>query len=387
MPSPLLLQTPPLTPPLILDRGQTGKALYVQLVNHFRGQILNGELPPGSQLPTEWELVEQFGVSRNTVRQAMATLVDAELLERTQGRGTFVRAAQIRRADSPSETQSKGCDQRIGLILGHSGDQLNMEILMGVGQAAKSRGYEVSVTFSDEDEAQQKRDVARLRAGGACGFIIFPLSDTDEDPAMAQLISEGVPLVLVDRYLPKLPTDFVGADNYNGGYRATEHLIILGHKRIGFVHERVGSLRTASVHDRWRGYRQAMQDYDVVHDPQTVFSTSEAAILKGSDRPTALFAANDDTALHFLNVASGFGLRVPNDLAIVGFDDLTYVTMSNPPLTTIAQPRLEVGIRAGHLLLDRIEGLRGAIKHIELPTHLVVRESCGAKLRVRNFAH
>jgi DNA-binding LacI/PurR family transcriptional regulator len=85
-----------------------------------------------------------------------------------------------------------------------------------------------------------------------------------------------------------------------------------------------------------------------------------------------------------LKAAHRLGLRVPEDLAVVGFDDLTLAAMTQPPLTTVAQPRTEVGVRAGHLLIDRIEGLGSAARHIVLPTHLVVRESCGAKMHIRD---
>lgn len=386
-----------------LDRGDHAPALYLQLVTHFRDQIASGALAPGSQLPTEIELTEQFGVSRNTIRQAMNTLVHEGLLERTQGRGTFVRAAGLaaaRTVDSaqygaepdgmanrlvPDSRPEPRADRRIGLVLSHVGDQLNMELLLGVEQAAKSRGYEVSFSFSEENGAVQERDVARLQAGGVCGFIIFPLSDQHEDHAIAWLREQGTPLVLIDRYLPSVPTDYVGVDNYNGGYRAAEHLCILGHKRIGLAHLRVGGMATTSVHDRWRGYRQALQDYGVAYDEALILQGPDYVQLAGPNRPTAVFAINDDSAFEVLKVSRALGLRVPEDLALVGFDDLSHAVLTTPPLTTVAQPRIEVGMRAGHLLIDRMEGQTGAIKHIELPAHLVVRDSCGAKLRVREL--
>jgi len=378
-----------------LDRGTHAPALYLQLVAHFRGQITSGTQPPGSQLPTEIELTEMFEVSRNTVRQAMNMLVNEGLLERTQGRGTFVCAVQTRVIKlepapiplAPFPIREK----RIGLVLSHVGDQLNMELLIGVEQAAKARGYEVSFTFSEENGMLQARDVARLQAGGVCGFIIFPLSDQQEDHAIAWLHAQGTPLVLIDRYMPTVQTDYVGVDNYNGGYRATEHLCILGHKRIGLAHLRVGGLATSSVHDRWRGYRQALQDYGLVYEDELILPGPNYGLLAQDNRPTAIFAINDDSTLELLKVARAQGLRVPEDVALVGFDDLTYASLATPPLTTVAQPRVEMGVRAGHLLIDRMEGQNGAgqtgaVKHIELSTHLVVRESCGAKLRVRDLA-
>ena len=367
--------------PIELNRDTNAPALYLQLTAHFRDQIARGALPPGSQLPTEIDLADTYSISRNTVRQAMHVLVNDGLLERTQGRGTFVRSPVGR--ISMTANDAAASEKRIGLVLSRTGDQLNMEILIGVEQSAKSRGYVVSFTYSEDNGELQQRDVMRLQAGGVSGFIIFPLSDELEDQAIAQLHADGMPIVLVDRYLPKLETDYVGVDNTSGGYRATEHLLILGHQRIGFAHQRVGGLTTTSVRERWQGYRQALQDYGCVYDDVLLFKALTPDRLKKSGRPTAMFAVNDESALEVLKAARLAELRVTEDLAIVGFDDLTYAAVTNPPLTTVAQPRTEVGVRAGHLLIDRIEGLNSAPKRIILPTHLIVRESCGAKLQVR----
>jgi DNA-binding LacI/PurR family transcriptional regulator len=366
----------------MLKRDVQAPALYLQLVQIFRDKIARGEWPPDTQIPIELDLADSYGVSRNTIRQALNVLVQDGLLERTQGRGTFVRAPGA--ASVAEAIRAPACEKRIGVVLSHSGDQLNMEILLGVEQACRSRGYELSFSYSNDNGDVQQRDVARLRAGGVCGFIIFPLSDEEESQAITQLHTDGLPLVLVDRYLPTIETDYVGVDNMNGGYRATEHLLILGHRRIGFAHERIAGLTTSSVRERWQGYRNALQDYGRPYDDALFFNTADNDALTGPHRPTAVFAVNDVSAIEILKAAHRLGLRVPEDLAVVGFDDLTLAAMTQPPLTTVAQPRTEVGVRAGHLLIDRIEGLGSAARHIVLPTHLVVRESCGAKMHIRD---
>ncbi len=195
-----------------------------------------------------------------------------------------------------------------------------------------------------------------------------------------------MPLVLVDRYLPDLDCDYVVADNEGGGYRATEHLIILGHTRIGFVYSHKGNLQTTSVRDRFQGYRRALQEYGCPIDETLVYQQSPPPhadgeafgdLLARPDRPSAIFAVNDGIALELLRAAQRRGLRLPEDLALVGFDDLTFAAHLSPPLTTVAQPRMDLGLRAGNLLINRIEGQTGPPRHIELPTSLIVRESCG----------
>lgn len=362
-------------------------ALYAQLITYFRQRILDGSLPAGTRLPTELELAREHRMSRGTVRQALNALVHEGLIERVQGRGTFVRRLP------PRAALPQAADRRIGLVLNHLGGQLDLDILIGVEHAAKSRGYQVSFAYAEENLSQQDRDIMRMREDRIAGLIIFPVSDVTYDESVWRLQSSGMPFVLVDRYFSDLETDFVVADNMGGAYRATEHLLILGHTRIGFVYARIGGLKTTSVRDRWQGYRKALEDYGLLYDASLVFQRPAASAPDGGspyetfltrpDRPTAIFAVNDAEALSLLQAAQRCELRVPEQLALVGFDDLSFAAHLSPPLTTVAQPRMDMGLRAGHLLINRIEGQSGPPKQIELPTSLIVRESCGARLRVR----
>jgi GntR family transcriptional regulator, arabinose operon transcriptional repressor len=371
------------------DRQIQMIARYTQLISHFRERILDGSLPAGARLPTELELAAEHKISRGTVRQAMSALVNEGLLERVRGRGTFVRpplpiASPVLRTT----------ERRIGLMLAHSsGSQLDLDILIGVEHAAKSRGYQVSFAYSEESLEELDRDIDRLRAGNVAGMIIFPVSDATYDESIWRLAAEQVPFVLVDRYFPNLDSDYVVADNLGGGYRATEHLLILGHRRIGFVYSAKGSLLTTSVRDRWQGYRRALLEYGQPYDERLVFqwpARSPSDPIGASDHlllreggPSAIFAVNDAVALELLQAAQRVGLRVPEDVALVGFDDLSFAAHLNPPLTTVAQPRMDIGLRAGHMLINRIEGQRNLTRHLNLPTSLIVRETCGARLRVR----
>jgi GntR family transcriptional regulator, arabinose operon transcriptional repressor len=164
-----------------LDKSENGTTLYIQLVNHFRKMIQNGTLAPGARLPTELELAQEHEISRNTVRQAMSSLVQEGLLERHKGRGTFVRDLLVQSG------QPRIAEKRIGVMLCYAGEQLTMEILIGIEQAAKSHGYLVSFAYSEESAAQQARDIERLHNDNVAGLIIFPLSDEDDDPMIAQL--------------------------------------------------------------------------------------------------------------------------------------------------------------------------------------------------------
>ena len=338
-------------------------------------------------MPTEMELARIHQISRNTVRQAMSTLVHEGLLERVRGRGTFV--CQLPKV----EPITPGSEKRIGVVLMYATDQLNMELLTGINQAAKSRGYQINFTYSEESPSQQLTDIARLQADRVAGFIIFPVSNEADNAAIAQLQADNLPFVLVDRYLTNRVTDYVGADNYVGGYRATEHLLILGHSRIGFVG--ANYLETTSVRDRWQGYRAALLDHGLPYDETLILSyppSSETSppdvytpFLARCDRPSAIFVSTDLQAPLLFKAANRAGFRIPEDLAVVSFDDLSFAVHLTPPLTTVAQSRVDIGLRATHLLINRIEGQIDPPKQIVLPTTLVIRDSCGTRKHIEQL--
>lgn len=385
-------------------------------MTHFRERILDGRLQAGARLPADGELAAQYQISRDTVRQALALLVNEGLIERVQGRGTFVSQPP---SNASPVTYLK--QKQIGLVLNRTlRTQVNMNLLVGVEQAAKSHGYSVSFTYAEGNQEQQARDVARLRANHVSGMIIYPTGDSTYDASIQQLQADHVPFVLIDRYFPDLAIDYVGIDNVGGSYRATEHLLILGHRRIGFIFSYEETLQTTSVYERWQGYCKALQKYGVPYDETLVvpdlnpcYQAAELPIdsapydeapvvpdfrqlqegthaglvefLQRPDRPGAIFAVNDYVALDVMQAAKAIHLRIPEDLAVVGFDDMEFAAHVNPPLTTVMQPFIDIGLRAGALLISRIEGILGAPKHIELPTNLIIRESCGAQLHVKKI--
>jgi GntR family transcriptional regulator of arabinose operon len=364
------------------------KTLYNQLFVYFKEQILNGSWAPGLKLPTELELSKTHQLSRGTVRLALSNLESEGLLERVQGRGTFVRANL-----PAAETTASGRERRIGLVLNRPVTaQINLEIMVGVEQAIKARGYQLSFAYCEENQEQQFQDITRMLDDQVAGLVIFPVSDKESDKSIELLRSKNVPFVLVDRYLPHVDSDFVVADNVGGAYRATQHLLILGHRNIGFGFNNIESLHTTSVRSRWEGYRKALEEYQIPYDEKLIFhqpkpgeGTMRAEFEKflfQAKRPTAIFAVNDYLALEMLQAAHRAGVKIPEELALIGFDDTSFSSHLNPPLTTVSQPLLDLGFRAGDLIINRINGQAGPYRHLVLQTNLIVRESCGAKLQI-----
>lgn len=379
-----------------LEKKFNPRIRYIKIVEFYREQILAGKLPGGTRLPTEFELAKEFNLSRGTVRQALNLLVEEGLLERVQGRGTFVSQSPVVQTAPPLAEPAPVVEHRIGLILilNQRSDQLNMDILIGVEQTVKSRNYQLSFAYTEETEQQLAVNIERLRADKAAGIIIFPISNITQDNLLSQLQMEKMPIVLVDRYLADLDADYVVADNRASAFRATEHLLFLGYVRVGFAYGYPEAILTSSVRDRLAGYRLALEEYEVPFDESLVLvakepgTTDSARIyekfLLTKDRPQAIFAVNDWEALKVIQAAQRCGLRVPDDLAVVGFDDLSFAEHLNPSLTTLTQHRVDMGVQAANLLISRIEGqITGPTRHLELPTRLIVRESCGARQRLR----
>jgi len=378
-----------------MQKSEDGsQSLHAQIFQELRERILSGELKAGDRFPTELKIAQQYNSSRGTVRQALTALVNEGLLERVQGSGTFVRQAnQPQRRVAPAPATGSVATKSIGVILSDVNDELNMGILRGIEQAVKPCGYQLSFAYAEESAQTMVLDIARLKTN-TTGLIIFPLSNVSHDDAIANLQQEGFPFVLVDRYLSDLDSDYVTSDNVGGGYRATEHLLILGHRRIGFAHGSLGNLLTTSVRDRWEGYRKALYEYHQPYDEALIYNLcadkkGDAAamtfddIIASPDCPGAFIAVNGSTSLGLFGAAQRHGVRIPEDLALVCFDDLQYMAHMDIPLTTIAQQSIEMGLHAGSLLVNRIERqISGAPRHIKLPTNLIIRQSCGARLHI-----
>jgi DNA-binding LacI/PurR family transcriptional regulator len=199
------------------------------------------------------------------------------------------------------------------------------------------------------------------------------------------LQNTGVPTVLIDRLVPGLEIDSVLVDNAQGAYMATRHLGRLGYQRIGLI---VGDQELTPGFQRYQGYQQALRDSGSLLEPEYVrigHFKIESGYLLAKDllqlpvRPDAIFAASNLISLGVLKAIREMNLRVPEDVAVVGFDDMVWANELYSPLTTVAQPMYEVGQEATRLLLQRKDDPTIPVRTIMLRTSLIVRESCGAR--------
>jgi LacI family transcriptional regulator len=268
----------------------------------------------------------------------------------------------------------------IGLILPDTHNPYFAEVARGVEQVAFEQGYTVMLCHSDYNPEREIQYVNVLFAERAAGVIWFPSVNSSE-PAQ-RLSSFGIPLVVLDRFVPGLQCPTVVANNFRGGYMATKHLIELGHESIACI-SRPNELYHSQ--ERVRGYLTALQDHHLASSKELIvkggfrLEDGRAAtfkLLNFKHPPTAIFAYNDFMAIGALRAASERGLRVPEDLSIVGFDDIPQSAFTVPALTTIRQPKLDMGRRGTELLINLID-CKSPPTEAEAPldVELIIRES------------
>jgi LacI family transcriptional regulator len=259
-------------------------------------------------------------------------------------------------------------------------EPFSAELLKGAARAVHGSGYEL-VVFSgcgraDDQVGWEQRYLSRVSGTLCDGAILVTPSSVDA--------TYGAPVVAVDHNAGSSSLPSVDSDNFAGAVAATEYLLGLGHRRIGFV---AGRPDLESARLRERGYRTALKTAGVDVDPALVRvggyqpdSAEEAArpMLERADRPTAIFAANDVSAIAAMETARALGLVVPRDLSVIGFDNVPESALCEPPLTTIEQPIQRMGFEAVELLIGLIEQRPDLETQRMLPTRLVVRGSCAA---------
>ncbi len=352
--------------------------LSIQIHTRLYQRILKGEWAYGAMLPSEFELCAEYGVSRGTIRQALAKLEKEGLIRRERGRGTFVARLPHR------EPSARLPGHTISFIVPYVRDTFIPTILLGLESVARANQYVVLFNHSENSPLKQEEALRLAQQQGVAGIVLYPVNSSDVGPVLLEIIQQNLPLVLVDRYLRGLATDYVTSDNFGGGLIATQHLLQLGHRRIAFLSWRDPAV---TMEHRRVGYRQALIEAGLPVDPGLEWEVEGypdidipalTRLLQQLPRPSALFAANDQLALAVQRTARTLRLSIPEDLALVGFDNLDIASHLDVPLTTIAQAAFQMGKAAGEQVIGKIAGQSQGVKHTILPVELVVRQSCGA---------
>jgi DNA-binding LacI/PurR family transcriptional regulator len=349
----------------------------------LRTSIMNGDVGHGEKLTPELDLCRKFNVSRSTIRRAILELVDEGLVERFQGRGTFV---CFRRNASQRKLLAI-------LLCQHENVRGAYDLLLrGAMHRAAGLGYEMIISNSRNESFTGLEQAGRLNELRTAGAIVIPLQSGGQGRGLARIVKTlrggDQKLVLADNYTPESEIPSISSQNLEAMHKLTTHMIEAGHRRIAFL----TSQQIEPVFERENGFRQAMQEHGLDIPPHyflQVEGTDPAlqgrqavdVFMAMREPPEAIICLHDLIALNVIDQCSKRGWKVPDDVAVAGFDDLPQSATCRPAITTIHQPLYEMGERAVDLLVAQLEGRPINEPHPRLPCDLIVRESCGGKLQ------
>ncbi len=274
----------------------------------------------------------------------------------------------------------EGSTHLLGLIIPNIQNIFFADLARGVEDVAYKNNFALLLCNYDEDEAKERFYLEVMQSESVDGIIIPPIHQTD--PAVLQVVRNGTPVVCVDRSLSSGNLDKVEVDNHSGALKAVEHIIARGHRRIGVI---AGPIDSSTGRERLRGCKDAHAQAGITLKTELIrFGDFKQAsgrthahdLLSLADPPTALFVCNGLMMAGALEAIAARGLKIPRQVAIVGFDELTLADVFNPPLTVVRQPAYEVGKCAAELLLKRIEDPKRPASSLKLLPELIIRKSC-----------
>jgi GntR family transcriptional regulator of arabinose operon len=365
------------------EKPASRRTKHRQVFEHILADIESGRLKDGERLPTETELVKEFGTSRPTVARALRDLQNLGMVERKVGSGTYVR-----RSRKPVDSW------RFGLLIPGLGSTEIFEPICGqLARLAQKQHH--TLLWGDFGDKRGEADPELIEQvcdsyirQTVAGVFFAPLELTEDkdrinQSVIAALEAARIPVVLLDRDIVAFPQrsrfDLVGIDNRRAGFLIADHLIRLGCRRIDFL-ARPASAPTVML--RIAGYREALISTGITPDPRWVHSgepTDESFVQRiVADGATAIICANDLTAANLMRTLDMLGCPVPQKIRVVGFDDVRYAELLRPSLTTIHQPCVDIGTIAMQVMLERIENPTFPPRDILAQPTLIVRQSCGA---------
>jgi LacI family transcriptional regulator len=314
---------------------------------------------PASRRPTQYDVARLAGVSQAAVSQVVNHPTSVSIAADTRQR--ILRAMEMigYAPNTLARSLRMGQTLMLGLIFPDSANPFFAEVGRQMEETAFELGYSVilcNTGGSPEKERFYTESLARKQVDG----IIFVAGGSQAD-CLHMLLEWGMPVVVVDRDLPECAVDAVLLDNYAGGMAVAAHLIDLGHRSFGCI---TGPSEVNPSAERVAGFKNALRAHALGIEPRWIkpgdFRLESGwrramELLAAPLRPTAIFACNDLMAVGVLRAAAELRLKVPGDLSVVGFDNIELASYTAPPLTTVAQPREEIGARAVNMLIDRIK--------------------------------
>ncbi len=354
---------------------------YSRLKEYLKEQMKRGVITPGSQLPSENMLVDQFKISRHTVRQALSELENEGLIFREQGRGTFC-------ADSVA---AKG--QTVAVVTTYISEYIFPAVIRGIEEVLSAAGCQLLLASTGNAKSKEASCLENLLHQKIDGLIIEPTQSARENVNLAyfnELEQRRIPYLMLHAYYPELDPAYIIIDDEEGGYLATKQLICLGHRHIGGIFkadDRQGLKRRA-------GYMKAMNEAGIKVKPELIgaYETEELSsypyqftrnLFKQGSPPTAMVCYNDQVALVVLEALREEAVKVPEEFSLISFDDSRLAVAAEVKLSGIVHPKAIMGRQAGRMILDMLENKELKLRHTYQP-ELVLRTSCAQRSRGGN---
>lgn len=366
------------------DQSRQPKYSHVKdlIVDMIRSQ----GLAAGDQLPTELELAEKFGVSRNTVRQAVSELVSEGLVSKQQGSGTYYNGHK------GEEANHRGL---IGVITPLARSYIFGEIIHGMDDVAHEMGFSLVLASTDANPERELEALKNILSKPIDGLLVeFARSAELNAHSELKALLHGFrgPIVVCDAETPGLDASIVSVDDMAGGRLATEFLIRHGHRRIGIIYKRTNMAGVI----RKRAFLAAMEEAGIATDPDLIRSYAiqeehlparaimeEFVAMPVDKRPTAVFFFNDQCAVQSISAVTEAGLSVPDDISFIGYDDSELAAAASVPLTTVVHPKYHLGWLAARTLIDLVKsGSPYFHQKTLIRPSIIVRESVKTLLHV-----
>lgn len=328
----------------------------------IKSRILDGTFLPHQKISSESELMKEFGVSRHTVRLALGDLVSKGWLYREQGAGTFCADRQINGRTATEEGQ-----KNIALITTSISDYIFPSIIRGAESVLSEQGYQVTLFSTNNDHDTEREVLEKILSHPFDGVIVEPTKSAFSNPNLNYYLNlerQNIPYVMINAYYDELEPLYVAVDDEKGGFLQTEYLIKQGYRNIA------GFFKTDDLQGvrRMKGFLKAHRTYRIPMEPRNIITyyTEEKAekplrelksllSLPEKDRPDSLVCYNDQLALSLLNVLRDECIRVPDQIAMVGYDDSFLADVSEVKLTTVEHPKSDLGEKAAHLIVKLVQ--------------------------------
>lgn len=352
---------------------------YAQVKEEICSWLNQGKIQPDEKLPTENELMQQFGVSRHTIRKAIGDLVSQGLLYSVQGGGTFVASRTAKSAMHSNKT--------IGVITTYISDYIFPSIIRGIESYLSEQGYSMLLTSTNNNTESERRGLENLLSKNIDGLIVEPTKSALQTPNIGYYLNlekNGIPFAMINASYAELAAPSFSVNDVKGGMMACEYVMSLGHTHI------MGIFKADDTQGvkRMNGYLQAHRERGIFPSPDMIvtYTTEEKETVllqkikhtleqNSGSYPTAILCYNDEIALKTINLLRELGLKVPDDISVMGYDDSHFAQISEVKLTSVKHPKSIMGKAAAKYVIDCLEHKKPKKDDVVYEPELIIRNS------------